>query len=102
VTVSKLYVHFDGGSKQSLYCILRDHWKNLRTVLFSQNTLKTLGPAPALCIAASIESVNLCWLVGVARGPIRRNRSNRLEAEPSYNYDKRSAPKRLNSFNGDF
>jgi len=43
----KVFVYFDGGSKASLYCILRDRWNNLGTVLVSQKR-KTLGPAPVL------------------------------------------------------
>jgi len=53
--------------------------KKLRIIMVSQNTLRTLGPMPALCTSSFEESVNLCCLVGVARGPIRRNRSNRLK-----------------------
>jgi len=37
---SKVYVSFDGSSKANLYCILRDRWNNLTTVLVSQNTKK--------------------------------------------------------------
>jgi len=37
-------VYFYGGSKASLYCILRDRWKKLKTVVVSQNTLKNNGP----------------------------------------------------------
>ena len=42
--VRKVFVYFDGGSKASLYCILRDRWNNLGTVLVFQNTLKNTGP----------------------------------------------------------
>jgi len=41
---SKVFVYFDGGSKASLYCILRDGWNILGTVLVSQNTSKNTGP----------------------------------------------------------
>jgi len=30
-------VYFDGDTKVSLYCTLRDGWKNVRTVLVSQS-----------------------------------------------------------------
>jgi len=46
----------------------------------------TVGLAPALhsTHAASIKSVNLCKLVGAARGPIGSNRSNQLKTGPEY------------------
>jgi len=71
-----------GDCKARFSCILRDRWKKLRTVMVSQNTLKTLAPCRHYTQTASIKSVNLWWLVGVARGPIRRNRSNRHKTGP--------------------
>jgi len=50
--------------------------------MVSQNTLKTLGLTPALHTNNFEENVNLCCLVGVARCPVRRNRSNRLKTGP--------------------
>ena len=38
-----------------------------------------------------MQSANLCWLVGVARGPIRRNRSNRLKTGPAWSSEKGAA-----------
>jgi len=35
---------------------------------------------------ASIESVSFRWLIGGARGPIRRNRSNRRKTNPAQEY----------------
>jgi len=54
----------------------------LRTVLVPQNTSKNTGPGVGTTQAASIESVSLRRLVGVARGPIRRNWTNRLKTGP--------------------
>jgi len=59
-------------------CILRDRWKKLRTIIVSQNTLKTLGPMPALYTSSFDKK---CKFVLVSRrsvgsplplGPIRR------------------------------
>ena len=83
-------MHADGGSKANLYCILRDCWKNLITILVSQNNQKNTtiwAPGRHYTQAASKESL-IC--VGcrrsawppLARGPIRRNRSNRLKTGP--------------------
>ena len=54
--------------------------------LVSQNTLKTLGPAPALQTSSFDRKckLSLRWLVGAARGPIRRNRSNQLKTGPDW------------------
>ena len=65
---------FDGGSKASLYCALRNRWKNVRTVLVSQNDLKnTVTRAGSVHKQlASIKSVSLLWEVDGARGPLWR------------------------------
>ena len=77
---NKVMVYFDGGSKASLYCTLRDRWKNLRTVCSLKLPWETLGSALALytscydrkCKSALVRK----WSAGppLARGPIRRNR----------------------------
>jgi len=86
--VSKVFMYFDGGSKASLYCILRDRWNNLGTVLVSQNTLKNTGPRAGtihnqfrikckfVLVSKRSAGSPLAW------GPIRRNRSNRLKTGP--------------------
>jgi len=60
-------VYFDDGSKSSLglYCILRDGWKKLRTVL------KALGPALSLYTSSFYRKCKFV-LVSLARGPLRR------------------------------
>jgi len=40
----KIKLYFDGDSKASMYCILTDCWKNVRTVLVPQRKLKITGP----------------------------------------------------------
>jgi len=36
--------YFDGYTKASFDCTLRDRWKNVRTVLVSQSDFKNTGP----------------------------------------------------------
>jgi len=75
VTVKRVY---------SLY-FERPLEKTFRTVLVSQNTLENNEPrAGALHKQLSIKIVSLRWLVSVVRGPIRRNRSNRLRTGPAH------------------
>jgi len=63
-------VYFDGGSKASLYSILRDRWKQFENLIgLSKRLKKHWAPRRQYKQAASIESVSLLWLVGVARGP---------------------------------
>jgi len=58
--VSKVFVCFDGGSKASLYCILRDRWNNLGTVLVSQNTLKNTAPRAGTIKNQLRHKVQIC------------------------------------------
>jgi len=81
-------VYFDGSSEASLYCILRDLCEKLRIVVVSQITLKTLVPAPALYTSSFGRKCKIVLLSRrstgppLARGPIRRNQSNRLQTGP--------------------
>ena len=52
--------------------VLRDRWNNLRTVLVSKPFEKHWAPRRKYSQSASIQSANLCLLVGVAWGPVRR------------------------------
>jgi len=66
-------VCFDGGSKASLYCVLRDRWKKYEKQFgLSKHIEKHWAPWRHYKQAASIESESLLWLVGVARGPVWR------------------------------
>jgi len=62
-------VYFDGGSKASCYCSLRDHWKNFRDGFVVSNHLKrTLalpilanqGYVSAFAISGSVSSRVYC------------------------------------------
>ena len=76
-------MYFDGGRTASLFCNLIYSWNNLRTVLVSPNTLKNDRPARQYKQSASIKSENLCWLVGVALGPLwRRARLEQIGLKP--------------------
>ena len=78
-------VYFD--SEESLSCILRDRWKNVRTVVVSQSNLKSTGhSAGTILYISSFDRKCKFALVSrrsagppSARGPIRRNR---LETGP--------------------
>jgi len=75
--------------KQVYTAILRDRWNNLRTVCSFKPPRKRLGSALALytssydrkCKSAMVskQSAGPLW----ARGPIRRNRSNRFKTGPA-------------------
>jgi len=69
-------VYFDGGSKSSLYCILRDRLKNVRTVSSLKVTCKTLGPGLALYTSSFNRK---CKFTLVSKGPLRhRARSEEI------------------------
>ena len=86
---------FGGASKASLYCILRNCWKKLENRLGDslKTPEKTLGPAPALQ-SSNFDRKGKFAVVSrrsagppLARGPFRRNRSNRLKTGPACVYD---------------
>ena len=85
---NKVLMYFDGGGKASLYCILRDRWKNLKTARSLKPPWKRLGSALAL-YTSSYDRKCKSALVSkrsagpsLVRGPIRRNRSNRFKTGP--------------------
>jgi len=62
--VRQVLVYVNGSRKASSYCILRDGWKKIENRFgLSTHFEKHLHYTQA----SSIESVNLPWLVGVAR-----------------------------------
>jgi len=64
--LKQVSVYFDGGSKASLYCILKNVGKNTRSVWFLKK-LKYWAPSRHYKQAVSVVSAILRWLVGVAR-----------------------------------
>jgi len=74
----KVLVYFDDGSNASLYCILRDRWKNLRTVRSLKLPWQTLGSALAP-YTSSYDRKCKSWSVSGVRGPIR----NRFKTRPA-------------------
>jgi len=62
-------VYFDGGSKASLHCTLRDRRKKFENRFGLSKHLKHCGPRRQCKQAASVENVSLRELAGVMRGP---------------------------------
>jgi len=71
--VKQVLVYFNGGSKASLNSIFRDSWEKFENRFgLSKHLKKHRAPHRHYTQAASIESVNLRRLVGVARSPLWR------------------------------
>jgi len=65
-------VYSDGGSKASLYFILRGCWKNENRFDLSNQLEKHWAPRRHYTQAASIERVKFALVNGRSAGPLRR------------------------------